>query len=142
MSRKFLDISVFEVAAHAPRPQSFYDRYCEDSLEIMEAHWPTRSGYVCLVQCSHSPGWVMVRQTPDLGLMTSHASRWSPDGDYEVIASRHIDDRFQSLDAVRRNLGRLAEERKNNTTGIGEWFRANPEAAEAALNTALGAPPR
>ena len=142
MSREFLDISVTEVAAHAPRPQSFYDRYCEDSLDVIEARWPTRAGYVCLVQHDHSPGWVMVRQTPDLGFLTSQLRRSSPNDDYEVIRSRHVDDRFKGFDAVRQNLGRIANERKNHTAGMAEWFRASSGYAEAALYTALGAPPR
>jgi len=142
MTREFLDISVTEVAAHAPRPQSFYDQYCEDSLDIIEARWPTRAGYVCLVQHDHSPGWLMVRQTPDLGFMTSQLRRWSPNDDYKVIASRHVDDRFKGFDALRQNLGRLAGERKNHTAGVAEWFRISSGYAEAALYAALGAPPR
>jgi hypothetical protein len=142
MSREFLDISVTEVAAHAPRPQSFYDRYCEDSLDIIEASWPTRAGYVCLVQHGHSPGWVMVRQTPDLGFLTSQLRRCSPNDDYEVIASRHVDDRFKGFDTVRQTLGRIANERKNHTAGIAEWFKAHSQAADAALSWTLGPPVR
>src|SRR5579872_4108744 len=142
MSRKFLDISVTEVAAHAPRPQSFYDRYCEDSLDIIEAGWPTRAGYVCVVQHDHSPGWVMVRQTPDLGFLTSQLRRSSPNDDHKVIRSRHVDDRFKGFDAVRQTLGRISNERKNFAAGVAEWFRASSGYAEAALFKALGAPPR
>ena len=133
MTREFLDISVTEVAAHAPRPQSFYDRYCEDSLDIIEASWPTRAGYVCLIQCGYVPGWLMARQIPDLGFATSWLSRLSPNDDYEVIASRCVHDRFKALAAARRRLGRVASERKNYTAGVAEWFRVTTEDARTAL---------
>lgn len=136
MSREFLDIRVNEVAARAPRPQAFYDRYCEDSLDIIEARWPTRAGYVCLVQCRHAPAWVMVRQTPDLGLMTSFLDRWSLDDDYEVIASRRVKDRFRALDVARRCIGRIAAERKNHTAGTAEWFKAGLADAKASFEKA------
>jgi hypothetical protein len=77
------------------------------------------------------PGWIIVRQTPDLGLMATGADRWRLD--VEVIASRHFDDRFEALNRARKRLGSLAKERKKHAAGIAEWFRVSAEEARSAL---------
>src|SRR5215472_17245089 len=105
MSRENLDMSASEVAAHAPHPQSFYNRFDEDDLEYIEDRWPSDSGYVCLVRAKFRPNWIMVQQTPDIGLMKSWLDRWSPDPAFDVIATHRVANRFQALDLARRLVG-------------------------------------
>jgi hypothetical protein len=136
MSREHLGTSVAEVAAHAPRPQSFYDRFYEDDLDYIEDRWPTDSGYICLVRSTDYPDWVKVRQTPDIGLMESWLDRMSPYPTFEVIAFHQVANRVKALNLARRLVGRVAKERANHAKRASEWFKIETENAKIAFEKA------
>jgi hypothetical protein len=55
-----------------------YDLYDADELETINTSWPEPGGFICLVTNDHYPGWVMLAQTPAVGLLESQLSRTSP----------------------------------------------------------------
>jgi len=133
MSREWLDMSVQQIAAKAPRARAFYDRYSEDALDAMEDQWPTKAGVVCLTTSGRDPGWLCVRQTPDAGLLESWGTRMSRDDNYQILAQREFGDRIAGLDAVRRRVARVAQARANHVEGTSEWFKVSEAAAQSAL---------
>ena len=134
MSYKDLDMPIAQVVANAPHSREFYEQFDEDTLEYIEARWPTKSGYVCVVINSEWPGRVMVRQTPDIGLLESWGYRSSPYDTFKTVGSRHFADRFEALDLIRERVGAKASDRRNHVARIAEWFVASPEEAIAALD--------
>ena len=140
MSRKQLDRPILNIAAGAPRSKTFYDRYHEDVLDLIERDWPLEGGYICLLRRAHSPEWLMLVQTPDPGLMESALRRWDPDHSFEILATRYFPDRLEHFDLIRSRLGQIASERKNHSKGTGEWFKVGADIAMAALK-APSSPP-